>query len=319
MNSQKLRNIINGINKRCLQKDRKCFVEGCEKSSIMSHALQKNGILNKISNNEHVYQIQLLHYPKTHYSIERVGLNKAFTFKGFCQNHDTLLFKEIESKKLELTDYSSLLLYSYRAILKEYREKEVMIDLYNRIIKSSNVGQFFNLKDVQDYVDAETYLLWDLEYLMVEINNDLRKGTQSFNFEYFKISKIDICASAVYSLKSIAHTFNDDDFYGINKRLIPCIIVNIFPIDNETLIILGYSKQSEEFCQPEVERIVNNNEDIYKSISDLLIRYFATWCCSEDFYNKNIKERKNRVIELLNYFTKRNQFSKEEIYLNLFG
>lgn len=69
-----------------------------------AHTIQNNRILDKISDDGHVY-----HFKNTSSrsgvvaSLDKISRNKASTFFGFCDYHDSALFKEIE-----LFDYQEM-------------------------------------------------------------------------------------------------------------------------------------------------------------------------------------------------------------------
>ncbi len=60
--------------------------------------------MSKISENGHVV-IPNTDYGKDDliYDVKDVSKNKATTFTGFCDKHDTLVFKDIETKEIDVT------------------------------------------------------------------------------------------------------------------------------------------------------------------------------------------------------------------------
>jgi len=148
--------ISNDIFSYCINKKQKCFVEDCKKSAIQSHLLQKNGILKMISANNHFYEVAFLMFPKPHYEIKKVGINKGFTFRGFCEYHDSKIFEKIEKTDVDFNEYQSLLLLSYRAILKEFRVKEIIIDYYVNLLTHSKLKVVFDNEPILTAVAANT-------------------------------------------------------------------------------------------------------------------------------------------------------------------
>ena len=143
MNVKRANSIMAKLLKRAKEAKWNCLYPNCEKDSIMSHLLQKNGILSRISTNRHVLEIQSTHNKnnkKDKHEIKSIGLNEAFAFPGFCISHDTLLFEKIENgNTIDYYDYYTQLLFSYRALMNESRKKEIIVDYYNRILKSSEL------------------------------------------------------------------------------------------------------------------------------------------------------------------------------------
>jgi hypothetical protein len=54
--------VFSGITKNINNKKWKCLIDGCECDSINSHMLQQNGILNTISEDNHLIEIKATDY-----------------------------------------------------------------------------------------------------------------------------------------------------------------------------------------------------------------------------------------------------------------
>ena len=122
------------IRKKIYEKKRKCFSESCDLTAINSHILQKNGIINFISENSHVYRY-LLDPFRGGIDFKKIGNNDAFSIKGFCNKHDTEIFNEIEQNSFDPLNYRVQLLFAYRSLLYEYRKKEFMLEWHMELYK----------------------------------------------------------------------------------------------------------------------------------------------------------------------------------------
>lgn len=105
----------------------------CKKQAIKSHVLQKNGILKEISVKRHLIQLvspnPFQMQEKGLFDFKSIGINNVYTFPGFCQNHDTSLFKSIESNEdLKFNNKNQQALFSYRGLCQEIRRKEISIE-----------------------------------------------------------------------------------------------------------------------------------------------------------------------------------------------
>ncbi len=102
----------------------------CSLRIIKAHTIQKKGGLAEISEAGHVLtakptmkdMIDTQGKP----SPRRVGVNKASVFPGFCNKHDTALFKPIEGETVSLNKDTAFL-FSYRAIAYERFAKEAQL------------------------------------------------------------------------------------------------------------------------------------------------------------------------------------------------
>lgn len=199
MNEREINHIVAEILQRCKARDRKCFIDSCNEKAINSHLIQKNGILSHICENDHFYEMKLQQFPTQHFSIVRQGVNKGMAFKGFCSKHDNELFVPIEQQQVDFTVYKNQLLACYRAVLREYREKENILEVYKRVSESRSIKYYINLFSLKMKHEAEQYLLWDTEFVLNEINKDLVEQSESFLFKSYNLPKVQVCASAIYS------------------------------------------------------------------------------------------------------------------------
>lgn len=128
MNKKKKQDIkvLQTIFKNARTKKHKCLL--CDEYAINSHLLQKNGILNFISYNNHIIQIKANDFFKADkegiIDIKEIGINNAMSYPLFCNSHDTNVFAPIETEEHNLNSYRSHLLFSYRSLCAEIRKKK---------------------------------------------------------------------------------------------------------------------------------------------------------------------------------------------------
>lgn len=100
----------------------------CQGGIIRSHAPQKKNVLDGIAENGHVLGLVGKKFVNA-YSIsppdevemtaEKIGINHASTFKGFCKHHDCSIFQPIEVSESSL-NRRNCFLHCYRAVCREY-------------------------------------------------------------------------------------------------------------------------------------------------------------------------------------------------------
>lgn len=93
----------------------------CQEKAIRAHSVQNSRVLDLLSRDGHVIQLQF-HFesenqPKIEY--QNIGRNKATTFTGLCSNHDRTIFEEIDTKPIDQNNMLQLCLMAYRSVLKE--------------------------------------------------------------------------------------------------------------------------------------------------------------------------------------------------------
>ncbi len=107
----------------------------CSRKIISAHTIQRNGDLDVIAKNGHVYSI-IKHGPMFGRSIlhgtsstaNKVGVKKASKFRGFCSKHDNELFAPIEKKTFRATT-EQIALLGYRAVCYELFMKKCLLRL----------------------------------------------------------------------------------------------------------------------------------------------------------------------------------------------
>jgi hypothetical protein len=96
-------------------------------TSIKSHTIQRRGGLGSIAEDGHVYSAKKafadLEKRGGQVDLEKIGVGQASTFPGFCNHHDTELFRPVEQTNSKLDAYSAFLL-SLRAVTYEVATKD---------------------------------------------------------------------------------------------------------------------------------------------------------------------------------------------------
>ncbi len=95
---------------------------------ISAHTIQSSTTLQAIADDTH--HVLSFHPPQTDSSgrrrLNKVGINNASTFEGFCSKHDNETFAPIEKKEIELSPQQCFLLL-YRTTCHEYYQKKSIL------------------------------------------------------------------------------------------------------------------------------------------------------------------------------------------------
>jgi hypothetical protein len=220
------------------------FVGKCSGKAISSHSIQNNRILNRISEESHLYEIgSKLREKEIILEFRKISKNNASTFFGFCQEHDTVIFKPIERdeyRHLPVQNY----LFAFRSLALEYHKKErelrsikkVMRDFPHTMLNSDVVYRYRLCQlDVRDY--KKYYYLF-------------RNGIQSENYGSIRTYQCQLdfeiqfaaCSSfsIAYDLKG--KRINDKHSLSNNVSL---IFFNAYPVEGATNILISYFEQDE--------------------------------------------------------------------------
>ena len=117
----------------------------CGCSTIGSHSIARQALLRKIAENGEVYvweqnPAKMYHRnangSNAKIELTRWGIKKASVFRGFCKNHDDLLFNRIDSP-IDSFDKEVLLQMHYRAISYEYFHKKTSTEFLEYALDNS--------------------------------------------------------------------------------------------------------------------------------------------------------------------------------------
>lgn len=141
-----------------------CMCKNCNKAAINSHTISENACLRNIAIDGHVIQFRTKNQGiKRELILDKISVDDATTFKGYCSNHDSLLFKSIDSG--ELKTLNDLFLQCQRTI---------SYSLYNEKFTSELISDV--QKQVRDQVGKKVYDLcyngqFDCLEPIININN----------------------------------------------------------------------------------------------------------------------------------------------------
>ncbi|MES2515306.1 MAG: hypothetical protein V4580_14230 [Bacteroidota bacterium] len=283
---------------------RKCLVDGCEENAIKSHALQKNGILNQISEKNHLFQFSNVSAfqkaEKGSFELSKIGINDVYTFPGFCKEHDSSIFKQIETKKFELESDKSINLFSYRALCQEIRRKEIAIDVAQKLIETNyNVAIVVHMSN---YKIGLINGLKNLYFFKKELENDLENSDGKFLHKICEIPKTELCISAPLNIydKDNELSKTHDNYGRVLNNPFVTSFVNLFPYGDKSYLMITISK---DFPCNWTENIFNKFQKLkspnhLKLISDLITTRFEFWCISPKLRSTLSKLKIDEMIEI---------------------
>lgn len=322
---KKLETIIENARKKIRKKKWKCMSPSCNSNSIKSHVLQKNGILNQISKDRHLIQPfvpSLFRFDnKNVIELGKVGLNKVFTFPGFCNKHDTEIFKPIESKSIEFKSKKVQLLFSYRALCQEIWRKIKFLEMVKLIEPQIN-------PIISDHIETFKFGnksgVRNLRFFKKEIERELAQPKeQLFKFYTLEIPKIDICISIPLNIGHKEIIKENLEKYGTkdlsNWKIVNTSFLNVFPFHDKLVIIAGYHKKYPcPWIKELIERLsINNLEAIKKILSELITFKLDYWCMSPSLW-ENIGIENQNKFKLLYSENFYNTSTKIKTEFNLF-
>ena len=284
--------IIAAINRNVKAIQWECLIEECTEKAINSHILQKNGVLNNIESNGHIYEIKPIDVFKWNgrsfgsiTAFKKIGLNQAHSYPTLCNQHDTDLFLPIETHPLDFNDYQINLLFAFRTLLSMIRKEEIVKERETRTLNSATIKS--NPNAVSALKRSEQNLVVFEELLKLR-NDEFRKfkidlESENKNFDFISLS---------YPLK---------EAYASSIHLSPneleSIYTNIFPYDDECKILIIYPANStDKWTHEYLDSWTSLSEsELEKKLSTHLIMQCENWGISEKVY-KNLTDKKQKEL-----------------------
>lgn len=279
--------------KRIFNKSHKCFHPFCTKTAIDSHVLQKNEFIKNIAEDGHVYEYEYHPFNDQYFQLKRKGINKVFTFKGFCSYHDDYLFKDIEKREINFNDYKTCLIFAHRIIAQEIIKKENVIEFYKSLIQK-NIG---NIEIFKEKISGQRLGVKDAGFTLIKVLENIKNtDLNNFNFHIREIKFLEVCASGLYTFE----TTKEQNEMSLEIYALPLtdILVNILPYQGNTVVSFGYLNTNNLACNTFISNKFKLTEDEFiKFLSDILVAQMENWIISPSYYEK-IKEDEEILLEI---------------------
>lgn len=293
---------LQSIFKSAYNKQHVCLL--CSDKSINSHVLQKNGILNTISTNNHVVQLK----SKDFFSVDEtglldiktIGINNAMSYPLFCNFHDTNVFAPIEQEELNLNLSISQILFSYRALCAEMRKKIINVDIFEKVKDSNHFAgraEFIEMAKMQ--IEANRMGIDDMNWYKTEFEKAITntENSSNFVFEKFEFDLIPVSVSAVYSpINPEIHSLGVLQNAG---NILNYIFINLIPHNGKLTLLIGYHKlKTDDWITNYISSWKNISQKVFENkLTDLLATKIETWCISPEYFSqlnkKNVELFKN--------------------------
>lgn len=277
---------------RCIHQD-----EFCDKLMSKAHSIQNNRILNKLSRSGKVMAVDFSKIPLDNsFKLREVGRGKASTFTGFCNYHDSRIFKPIENFDYNPNNEEQNFLYAYRAFALGYYERYSAYELIKAILYEdpskvkSELGQRFVL-----YNDH----LIDIDKIKIIMNTNLD------NARFDRITTDVLIWPNEFGIASTSMFFisNDNEGRTVNKlgSYISPFFFTIFPQMGFTYVLMGYftkDKWMYEFIKKQIVSLTVEEQKI--TISNLIATYIENVFISPELWNKIPKQTKEKYYYICN-------------------
>lgn len=279
-----IENEFDKLERSLVKRKWKCMCPNCNEHAINSHLLQRNGILNHVAENGHLYEMRgqyvyNLRYTNVLMEPQKVGINHAISFPLFCGKHDSSLFKSIEGNHIDFDDYRTQLLFSYRSICSEIRKKQFNIERFRLLTEN---------QDKFDVLLGTKLGICDLNTYKQLVEENLNESDHKFTFLHLTYPFLPVYASGVTSNYFIDEENNSYMEHIAIEPMLDSIFINIIPQHESLEIIIGYSN---DHIHKNLLNYIKSWENLsweklQQQIWNLFEHSIETWGISPSFYDK---------------------------------
>lgn len=254
------------------------FPGTCSKEIINAHTISKSGSLKEISENGHVMgtnsSLSKLIKSDGKFAIEKVGINKASTFTGFCSVHDKKVFSPLEDEAITLND-KQLFLLAYRGFCRELFHKEQNKSTAS-LMKEADRGQE---AEIQYFLQNRANLFGKGVDLALRDLGDLKSQMDSM-LVHSNYSKIRHCIFELSETPKILVSamitpemdFNGNQLQklGFQDEIYNYIFFNCISYDGRGCFVFSWLSENDQYCSKLIDSLLKyNNEEI----SNALVRF----------------------------------------------
>lgn len=259
----------------------------CSGKIINAHTVSKGSSLLEITDStNHVLglKISLSNIQKGNGALvpERIGVNQASTFKGFCSLHDKQFFTCIEDKPFT-KESDQLFALAYRALCKEIYAKgssENLVEFVKEADKGKGIhDQLFIQNFASTFGQGVDRAVKELLALKEEFDNHLLDKNK-IKFRHFVVTSETPCPIAVSSILSPDMDFDGGRVQDLANLAVVAepVIFNSFSSNGKGYVVFSWlenSKAVEKF-------MLSLMKYDMQSLKNALLRFFFS--VSENIY-----------------------------------
>ncbi len=309
--------VCHRISKNITSKTWPCLFNSCVQPSINSHLLQKNGVLNLITQDQHLIEIKMTDIFRWNedsppLQFKRIGIKNALSLKVFCKQHDTILFKPAETPPVDFHSYSVNMLLSYRAICAEIRKKQQSMEFQSQLLNAKLISTIISRSYIEFFLEGLERGIADLNFYKDKLEKEFTGNIKGFEFKVFTYPLIKVYCSAGFNIYESSNT-------PFQEKPLKYVLIHIVPTQDSLKIIVGYHRDQSK---KSILDFVDSWEGLTMTKLELkLTNLFATrienWGMSPEIYRSLDIQTEKAFIK---YFDENtiNHLQDQDIDFNLF-
>lgn len=266
----------------------------CPNKAIKAHSVQNSRVLDLLSKDGHVIQLQW-HFEKDNQPEMRyksIGRNKATTFTGLCSDHDREIFREIDTKEIDVSDECQLFLLAYRSVLRELHATmdaavTVQTGYQKRVelgIDPENEPSDAGIEAVYQMAQSWRTFRYKCKYDDINDNSNYK---ELINF--IRVIKVEQPAIAASVFFGIGKYTGREDIIGVTVNVVP-------QEERKTLIIVSYLKEHRSVTEEYLSKLfIADGHYFNYLLSKLLLKHGENFVINPNYYEMWLPVKKEKI------------------------
>jgi hypothetical protein len=266
----------------------------CKNAAIRAHSVQNAGAIDLIARNDHVIMLRpSFSNEKMDIEFKSMGRNRASTFTGLCNEHDTNIFKPIDTRPFDRQDKEQLFLLAYRSVCRELHAiMEAAVK--NQSVYRSRVERGIDAVDATSVAGqmATDFMIISYETYQYRANNFDRPLLEE-KFDTIKHDIIEIShPAAIFAVSSL---FSLDEMR--NEHDVVRVVLNVFPITNSrSLAVFSYTSADQNKARAALDRVLTSTGAYQKyELSRLILSRIENFLISPAHFDTWSAEKVSRI------------------------
>lgn len=285
----------------------KSLHDECAKKIVKAHTVPKSSSLKAIAVDGHVLGLKLglESIQENHGKLrpEKIGINNASTFTGFCQKHDDQLFACLEKQPFKKLEEQCFKL-AFRSFAREYYTKSALVNMYEVNSALDKGKPEYRQLEIQEQafltnVGAEAGLrdnIFHKEKFDQCLDSKDYSDIRAIVFEYGELFPIQVSGSV-----NPDFCFNNTQLQDLSnlERVPDLLSFTSFYDGNKSYIVLSWLKHCHGSCTALVKSLMSKpKEDISTYLAQYIFSNFENYFISPAWWESISERDRGNIVEI---------------------
>lgn len=279
----------------------------CAKKIVKAHTVPKSSSLKAIAVDGHVlgikFGLESLQKYKGKVQPEKIGINNASTFTGFCQKHDDQLFSCLEKSVFTKTEEQCFKL-AFRSFAREYYTKSALVNMYEVNASLDKGKPAYRQAEIQEEafftnIGAQVGLrdnIYHKEKFDKAIEGNDYSDIRAVIFEYVSPFPVQVSGSV-----NPDFSFDNIKLQDLSDfEVVPDLLsFTSFYDGNKSYIVLSWLQNCHDTCTALVKSLMSKSkEDISTYLVQYIFSNFENYFLSPKWWDEISSDDKEIIVEI---------------------